>query len=469
MEKNQEYTSIITKIGSNGEGITKNGDYTVFIPFALPSEKVRYKILKVKGKVAFGKLLEVLTPAEDRIRPACPVFGKCGGCQLQHIKYNDQLKLKSKIVADCLSKIAFIDFSVPLTEKSDLEWGYRNKLQLPVRRTKEGYEIGFFAPDSHRIIPIKDCPVQPKWCKDVISATREYIDCCGVSVYDDESGEGLLKHIVVRDIDGSLIITFVIDGEVLPEMERLIEILKGKFNDFSLYLNINKLKNNVIFGEKFICLFGKSKYTKSEFGIRYEIGPQSFLQVNDGMRRKIYREAVKAAGADENTVVIDAYSGAGLMTALFAQKCKKAVGIEIVKEAVESADELKKKNGIENMENICAACEDVLPSIMEKLKEEGAKVVLVLDPPRQGADYKVLETIKKCLPDKIVYISCSPQTLARDLGFITDTLVYKEGVAVKNNEGQKSPYKLISVKPFDQFAQTKHIETVCKLVRVSAE
>ena len=465
MLKNEERVGIVSRLGSNGEGIIKDGENTVFLPYALPEEKIKYKVLKVKKNVVFAKVLEVYTPAEERVRPACSVYEKCGGCQLQHLKYKLQLKLKSKIVKDCFSKIAFIDAKVPLTERSELEYGYRNKLQLPVRAENFGCEIGFFAPGSHRIVPINSCPIQPEWCTRLIKAIKKYVKLNDISVYSDKQGAGLLKHVVVRAVDGKLLITFVINGDTLPCVNQLIAILKEHVNDFSLFVNINKLNNNVILGERFICLFGKDKIMTTDCGIKYEMGPESFMQVNDNVRRRIYSEAVKIAGVDEETVVIDAYSGAGMLTAIFAQKAKKAIGIEIVKEAVDCADALKKLNSLEEkMQNVCAPCEDALPKIMEQESEDGKKTVLVLDPPRQGVDEKLIQSIKISQPQKIVYISCSPQTLARDVGLLTDTLV-RQGNDLVKNETPNPIYELTYVKPYDMFPQTKHVETLVCLER----
>ena len=467
MLKNEERVGIVSRLGANGEGIIKDGEYTVFLPYALPNEKIKYKVLKVKKNVVFAKTLEVYTPAEERVRPACAVYEKCGGCQLQHLKYKLQLKLKSKIVKDCLSKIAFIDASVPLAERSELEYGYRNKLQLPVRAENFGCEIGFFAAGSHRIVPINSCPIQPEWCTRIIKAVKKYVKTNDISVYSDKQGAGLLKHVVVRAVDGKLLITFVINGDTLPCVNQLIATLKEYFNDFSLFVNINKLGNNVILGERFICLYGKDKVMTTDCGIKYEMGPESFMQVNDNVRRRIYSEAVKVAGVNEDTVVIDAYSGAGMLTAIFAQKAKKAIGVEILKEAVDCADALKKLNSLEGkMQNVCAPCEDALPEIMQRETENGENTVLVLDPPRQGVDQTLIQSIIKSKPQKIVYISCSPQTLARDVGLLTDTLTWQNGELVKN-ENPNPAYELVSVKPYDMFPQTKHVETLVCLTRVN--
>ena len=469
MVKNEERVGIVSRLGSNGEGVLKDGDFTVFVPYALPNEKIKYRVLKVKKNVVFAKVVEVYTPAEERVRPACSVYEKCGGCQLQHLKYKLQLKLKSKIVKECFSKIAFIDVGVPMTERSELEYGYRNKLQLPVRAENFGCEIGFFALGSHRIVPINSCPIQPEWCTRIIKAVKKYVKLNNISVYSDKVGFGLLKHVVVRAVDGRLLITFVINGDTLPHVNELIGILKEYFNEFSLFVNINKLGNNVILGDRFICLFGKDKVLTSDCGIKYEIGPESFMQVNDNVRRRIYQEAVKISSVDEETVVIDAYSGAGMLTAIFAQRAKKAIGIEIVKEAVDCADSLKKINGLwDKMENICAPCEDALPEILTREKATGAKTVLVLDPPRQGVDEKLINVIKEVKPQKIVFISCSPQTLARDVGLLTDTLK-REGNDLIKNEAPNPIYELTEVKPYDMFPQTKHVETLVALSQVKPD
>ncbi len=465
MKKNERYIGEVERLGFNGEGILFNDGITVFIPFALPKEKVEYLVLKVDKKIAYAKLIEVITPSISRLKPDCAVFTKCGGCQLQHLKYKEQLLLKAKTVADCLSKIAFISADVLPCKSGGKEYGYRNKLQLPVREENGEVKIGFFAPNSHRIVEISDCPIQPEWCKDIISVIKEFLYISGVKAYSEISKSGSVKHVVVREVDKKLMITVVIAEKRLEKTEILIDLLKKKFSDFSLFVNINRQGNNVIFGDRFINVFGKSKILANELGVRYEMTPESFMQINDSVRGELYKTAFEFSAADKDTTVIDAYSGAGLLTALFAERCKKAIGIEIVKEAVDCANALKEMNGISNMENICAPCEEVLPKIIGDLS--GEKTVLVLDPPRRGVDIKVIEAIKKSLPERIVYISCSPQTLARDIGLIMGTLEIKNGVTVKAENPEKSTYRLTFVQPFDLFPQTKHVETVVLLNRVA--
>ncbi len=465
MEKNEEYTGVVERIGSNGEGILRRGEHVAFVPYALPSEKIKYRVLKVKKNVVFGKLVEVYTPTEERVRPKCSVYEKCGGCQLQHLSYGKQLVLKRKIVKDCLSKIAFLDVPVRQTVASDYEFAYRNKLQLPIRADDFGPVLGFFAQNTHRVVPIQDCPIQPDWCSRIIRDIKKYVNESGVSVYNEQYKIGLLKHLVVREADGKQLITLVINGDSLPKADLLISLLKKDFAQFSLFININKNHTNVIFGEKFKLLYGSAKISSSDMGVKYEVGPQSFMQVNDGVRRKIYHDAVRSAETDNETTVIDAYSGAGMMTAIFAARSRKAIGVEIVEEAVECANKLRELNSLEGkMENILASCADVLPEIMERAKRESKKTVLVLDPPRQGVEENIIEAVRKTLPDRIIYISCAPQTLSRDLGLLLGSLKREDGeLKRQENWEADAPYEIVKIQPYDMFPQTKHVETLVVL------
>lgn len=465
MRKNEEYTGTVLRLGCNGEGILKEGDVTVFLPFALPGEKVRYRVLKVKDRVAYGKLSETIAPSEERVRPRCKTYGKCGGCQLQHYKYKWQLRAKTKTVADCLSKVAFLPVKPEPTVASDLEYGYRNKLQMPVRVKEDGSaSIGFFAVNSHRLIETDDCAIQPPWCKDVIAALAEYLEKYRVPAYDEEKGTGLVRHLVVREVESHLLVTVVGNGDRLPFPEGLVALLRTRLSSFSLFYNVNKRADNVVFGKEFRLLFGKGKVIAKECGLSYAVGPESFVQVNDGVRRRIYRDVLARAEADEETTVIDAYSGAGFLTALFACRCKKAIGVEIVREAVDCADELCRMNGLTGkMVNLCADCGEVLADLIAKERAESRKLVLVLDPPRQGVDERILSAIRTSLPDKIVYVSCSPQTLARDLGILFGTLERTEKGIVKAASPCESPYRIDYLRPYDMFPQTKHVETLVVL------
>ena len=467
MNKNDVRIGTVCAMGMNGEGVLKDDGKIVFIPFTVTGEKVRYKVLKNSANLAYGKVLEVFTPAEERVRPKCPVFGKCGGCQLQHVKYAAQLKIKEENVANCFQKIAFLSVQVKPAVRGDDEFRYRNKLQLPVSVDKDGNNvIGFYAENSHRVVPVTDCPINAVWTANVIAAFTVYFDATGLKGYDEVTHTGEIREIAVKEVKGKLLITVVATVLKLPDTDKLIAILTEKVKyTFSLFLNVNTSHNNVIYGEKFIHIYGSREFSADMLGIRYKVGVQSFMQVNDCVCAKLYSTVNTLADADENTVIIDAYSGAGLMTALLAKRAKAAIGIEIVPEAVSLANALARQNGLsEKICNYLGKCEDIMPDIIKRVKGKNDKVVIVLDPPRKGCDLKVIQAVKNSGADKIIYVSCKPSTLARDVGLIVGTLEYY-GTAVKKAENPSYNYTVDSVRPFDMFAQTKHVETVCVLAR----
>lgn len=336
--------AVTDALGSNGEGIVRHEGVTFFVPYCLPGEKIRFRVLKVKDKIGYGKIEEVLTPAEERVREKCPVFTRCGGCQLQHLAYRSQLRFKGNVVKDALRKIAGIRLCVPAAIKSDLPYGYRNKLQMPVGVDKEGNNvIGFYAERSHRIIPVSSCVIHPEWAEKLIAVLHRYMKECAVKGYDEEGGTGSLRHIVVREIGGKFIVTLVSVTENLPNLQYLIELLYTVFRTFTFYLNINAKDTNVVFGEQFILEHGPGYFEAEEQGIRYEAGPVTFLQVNENVRAKLYEAALKAVVSTGDEVVVDAYSGGGLLTAMLAKSCKRVYGIELEAEAVKCADALKEK------------------------------------------------------------------------------------------------------------------------------
>ena len=466
MVKNEEKVGIVAGLGANGEGVIKQEGTIVFVPFTLVGEKVKYKVLKVTSKCVYGKVLEVLTPAEMRVRSDCPVFGKCGGCQLQHVKYINQLKIKEDTIAHCFKKIAGITVDVKPAVKGDHHFRYRNKLQLPVVDSPKGTLIGFYAENSHRVVPIDDCLINAPWTENVIKAFKAYIEEFNIRGYNETDGSGELREITVKEIKGNLIVTAVVLDENIRGKDRLIEILKEQLKyKFTLYLNVNSKDTNVIYGDKFVLLHGSKEYSGDMLGIRYKIGVQSFMQVNNSVCSKLYSAVRDAVNADENTVVIDAYSGAGLMTALLAKNAKKAIGIEIVPEAVRCADDLAKQNGLkEKICNYLGKCEDILPDIISREKENNSKICLVLDPPRKGCDIKVINSIIKSDIEKIIYVSCKPSTLARDVGLLVGTLEVVNG-EIKKAENPERRYNVEMVRPFDMFAHTKHVETLVVLQR----
>lgn len=460
MEKNDVLIGTAEGLGTSGEGIVKADGFTVFVPFLLPEERAEIKILQAKKGIAYGKVLKLHTSAGERVSPVCPVFTRCGGCQLQHLGYPFQLNFKTRIVEDALRKIGGLEIKAESCVPSEREYGYRNKLQLPVGRRNGENAVGFYAERSHRIVPTDCCPIHPKWSGELISALKHFMEACGLNGYDEETGEGEIRHIVVREVNGKYLITLVTAVKEISGIESLLTLLDAIFGQYSFFLNYHPERTNVIFGKEFRLIKGEGVYEGEESGIVYEAGASTFLQVNEGVRNKLYEAAVSLV--KEGEVVVDCYAGGGLLTAMFAKKCGRAYGIEIVPEAHACAESLRKKNGLEGkMTNLLGDTAEKLPKLMRELN---GKAIVVLDPPRSGVDRKVIHALKESAPERILMISCNPATLARDLGLLCGTLKENERGELIKTEAEGS-YKIDLVRPFDMFPQTRHVETLVCLTR----
>ncbi len=463
MVKNQEYTGTVCALGTGGEGIINTEGATVFVPYCLIGEEVRFKVLSVKGNIAYGKICEVLKASPDRVTPRCPVFEKCGGCSLQHMDYPAQLKFKGNAVANALYKIGGIDFKVPPAKASKLSYAYRNKLALPIGVAGGQDAVGFYAPRSHRIVPVTACAIQQDWAQMLIGCTLSFMRTYSLHGYDEVTKKGQLRHIVARKIGGKYIVALVAAKEV--NAKPFADMLKNALGEVTLVLNINGNPSNVIFGDKFITVSGDGFFTAEDMGIKFRAGANTFLQINDGIRTELYTRIIKeAADAD---VAVDLYSGGGMLTALLARTCGVAYGIEIVKEANICADELKELNFLQGkMFNICGKVEDKLEEVLSSAK--GKNKVIVCDPPRKGMERSVVNAIKTSGADKIILVSCNPATLARDLGLLTGTLKEEDGTLVKSQltpeyTANNGSYGIEYIQPYDMFPQTSAIETLVVL------
>lgn len=460
MQKNEIYEGTVCGLGTDGEGIINVEGTTAFVPFCLKDESVRFKALKVKGKIAYGKIDSVIKASKDRVKVPCPVFEKCGGCDIQHMSYKLQLDYKRETVQNALKKIGGIDFIVEDTVPCKKQTHYRNKLVLPIGVDRDGQTVlGFYGPHSHRIIPIDDCLIQSEWVKDIISAVKNFSKDSGYSGYDEQTGKGVLRRIIVREIKGKFIIALVVNKAI--DADGLVKELEKNFGEFTFVLNINNSKTNLIFGDKWQVLRGKGFYEAEDGGIKYSAGINTFLQVNDGVREKLYARVLSEA--EEGAVAVDLYSGGGMLTAMLAKKCGTAYGIEIVAEASRCADELKNANGLQGkMFNICGAVEDEIDKVFAATA--GKNRIIICDPPRKGMERSVVREIERVDADKVILISCNPATLARDLGLLTGTLREENG-ALKKTDLSESKYHIESITPFDMFPQTKHVETLVVLSR----
>lgn len=455
IEKNQEIIVDILSEGYEGEGVAKlDNNFPIFIDGALKGEKIKVKIIKVKKSYGYGKIIEILEPSEERREPACKIYKKCGGCKLQHMSYKAQLDFKRDRVKDCIEKIGKLNSDlVKPTIGMENPYRYRNKVQLPIGIVNGELHIGFFAPRSHDIIDMETCYIQDEVADKVVYLTRQWILKHNIKPYNvegkyDESG--ILRHIMVRRgyKTEEVMVVLVTNGKELPYKEDFVETIKENIKGIkSIIQNINSEKTNVILGKESITLWGEDTISDYIGEFKFNISPLSFFQVNPIQTEVLYSKALDFAKLSGEEVVFDAYCGTGTITLFLSKKAKKVYGVEIVPQAIENAKENAKVNNIDNAEFFVGESEVVIPDLISKgIKGD----VVVVDPPRKGCDIKLLEAIASINPKRIVYVSCDPSTLARDLAIL-----------------DKLGYKTIEVQPVDMFPETAHVENVAKLIKKS--
>ena len=446
--KNDLVTLKIEDCGIDGEGIGKADGFTVFVKDAVIGDTVTAKIIKAKKNYGYGRLMEVQKPSPYRVEPKCAFARQCGGCQLQALSYEQQLVFKENKVRGHLERIGgFNDIPMEPIIGMDELYHYRNKAQFPVGRNKEGKIItGFYAGRTHTIIENRDCALGVPVNKEILDKVISYMEENHVEPYEETTGKGLVRHVLIRYgfFTGEVMVCLIVNGKKLPREERLVKSLTEIPGMKSITLNVNTKRNNVILGETLRLLWGQMYITDKIGEISYQISPLSFYQVNPYQTQKLYVKALEYAGLTGEETVWDLYCGIGTISLFLAQKAKFVRGVEIVPQAIEDARRNATANGIKNAEFFVGKAEEVLPQEYEK---NGVYAdVIVVDPPRKGCDEKLLDTILKMQPKKVVYVSCDSATLARDLKYLC-----KEG------------YQLENVCPVDQFGMTVHVETVVLL------
>ena len=458
MKKNDEMILTVTAQGNDGEGIAKVDGFPIFIKDTVAGDKVLAGITKVKKNYAYARLIKLLEPSADRVEPPCPIAKRCGGCQLQAMSYEAQLRYKEKKVYDCLRRIGgFSEEEVakaaePIQGMSH-PLRYRNKAQYPVGRSGDGRIVaGFYATHSHSIVECSDCLLSPPEFGRIVESVLKYMEENRVEPYDEVSGKGLIRHILIRKGfgTGQIMVCLVINGKKLPRAEKLIELLRDGdegINVCSIVVNINTESTNVIMGEKTVPVYGEAYIEDELCGLRFRISANAFYQVNPVQAAAIYQKAMEYARLTGEEEVWDICSGIGTITLLLAGKAKTVHGIEIVPDAVEDAVMNAKLNSINNADFICADVTKYVRDLQSSSEMHGD--VVVVDPPRKGLSPEVLDTIALLRPSRIVYVSCDPSTLARDIKFLASR-----------------GYSLERYKPYDQFCETGHVETVVLLSRV---
>lgn len=459
LKKNQEITLKIDDLGNNGEGIGHVDGYALFVKNALPGETIRARIMKCGKSYGYARVMEVLEDSgSGRVEPRCPAAERCGGCTIQHLTYERQLAYKEKKVRDCLVRIGGVDADevewLPIIGMED-PWQYRNKAQFPVRMQKDNEgrpypAAGFYAGRTHSIVPVSDCAIQHSCMKRILETVLTWMRDQNVPAYDESSHSGLVRHIYIRRAyhTGQIMVCLVINSRGISNLlqEMLLQKLTGIPGMTGIFLNSNTDWTNVILGKEMKLLWGQA-YIEDRIGdIRYHISPQSFYQVNPEQTEKLYQTALEFAGLSGEETVWDLYCGIGTISLFLAQRARKVYGVEIVPEAVQNARENARLNGIVNAEFFCGAAEEVVPKLA------GQADVVVVDPPRKGCDGVLLDTIAGMGPERIVYVSCDPGTLARDVKKLGEM-----GYGVKK------------VRAVDMFGQGGNVETVVQLVNIGVK
>lgn len=449
--KDQVVEIEIVDLGDGGEGIGRFEGMTLFVDGAIIGDRVKVKIHTVKKNYAIGKVVGLIQPSSFRVEPECPHFRKCGGCQIMQMDYEQgQLSYKAKVVKDALERIGgFKDLSIEpiIGMKNPLR--YRNKGQYPVQMDRAGQlALGFYEKASHTVVNVSDCLLQSESHALINQLIRDFIIEHNVSLYDEHTHKGILRHVMIRNSQsGGLMVVLVINAKSIRRESLLVEKLKSAVEKLeSIVINVNESKGNRVLGFENRVIYGTPSISDHIDDLKFEISPLSFFQVNPVQTEILYQKALEYAELTGKENVVDIYCGIGTISLFLAQKAKKVVGVELIDAAIADAKANALRNGFDNTEFHVGKAEEVIPS----LYEQGLSAdVVVVDPPRKGCEREVLETILKMAPQRIVYVSCKPATMARDLKILCES----------------GAYEVVKVQPVDQFPHTSHVEAIILMTR----
>lgn len=449
--KNQQVELVVTDMSEDGSGIGHTADgYTLFVKDAVPGDRLIAHVTKAGRRFGYARVFSPLEASPDRVEAPCPLAGPCGGCQLQALSYEAQLRFKEKTVRDCFTRIG--GFAAPPLEPilaSPRALRYRNKAQVPFGTGRDGQTVcGYFAAHSHRIVPQEDCLLNEEGFDEVLRTVREHAARHGIPPYNEETGQGLLRHVLIKHFQNAWMVCLVINGRRYPFAEELVASLRQIPGMVDISLNVNRERTNVILGSEILPLYGPGYITASIGALRFEVSPLAFFQVNSLQTEQLYGEALERAALTGSETVWDLYCGTGTISLFLAQRARKVYGVEIVAPAIDNARRNAALNHMENTEFFVGRSEEIFP---QKVLREGLPAdVVVLDPPRKGCDRVLLDALLAVAPQRIVYVSCDPATCARDCRILAD-----------------GGYTLRSVRPVDMFPQTTGIECVSLLQRMS--
>ena len=447
LEKNKIYEAMVTDYTAEGQGVAHIDGCAVFLPNAIAGERVLVRIEKAQKTWAAGKITQILEKSPHRVNRACPVAKLCGGCDFWHMDYEAECALKSQRVRSCLNRIAGENLEeVPILAAPECH-GYRNKAQYPVAAKKGRAYAGFFRAGTHQVVENDRCLILPEETDRVKAAVMDYVNQFRITVYDEATGKGLLRHIYVRRgaVSGQILVCLVVNGRSLPRIPELIGRLKAIPGFATLVLSVNTKKGNAVLGEEFLTLYGPGYIEDTLCGLTFRLSPRSFYQVNHAQAQRLYETAISLAEISKTDLVLDLYCGVGTITLAMAGAAGKVIGVEVIPQAVEDARDNARRNGIENAEFFCGDAGQATLA----LEAQGIRPdVVIVDPPRKGLNADTIQALTRFSPKRLVYVSCDPATLARDIAQL-----------------KKSGYTLKSATAADLFPRCSHVETVVTLSR----
>lgn len=447
IRKNTVHTMEISGYTAEGMGVARLEGRVVFVPYTIRGERWKVRLEKVNKNVAWGRGVELLLASSERVEPDCPLFGRCGGCQFRHMTYGEEVRAKGRRISDALERVGHTTLDLPPVLGAEDPIRYRNKVQFPVAQGKKGLSVGYYRGRSHDVLDAPDCPLQPEAVTRLRAAFKDWMEAYNIPAYDEGTGKGLIRHLYVRTSSrGESLVCVVANGDKLPYGDELAEALRRAEPGLAgLVLSVNTRDTNVVLGDKYAALWGRDWLEEELCQLSFRLSVPSFFQINRAQTEALYGVALDLAGLTGTETVLDLYCGIGTISLALARRAGQVIGAEIVPQAIGDAKENARRNGIRNVEFFCGDA----GAVAQKLGAEGIRPqVICVDPPRRGLGPEVPAILAGMAPERIVYVSCDPATLARDV-----------------DRFAQIGYRVVKAQGVDLFPRTAHVETACLLVR----